>query len=259
MSYALITGASKGIGKALVHEFASRGYSILAIARSERLLKDLVITIENRYPVTAKYLAIDLTEEGAVKKVVEWSQTETKELKVLVNNAGYGMWGHFNQMNFEMQENMMQLNMHSLVALSYAFLPQLLKQPKAFILNVSSLTAYQAVPTLNIYAATKAFVLLFSRGLSRELKGSSVFVCCLSPGATQTEFLKRAGMGSMEGMAKIVSMTPEKVAKIAVNGMFNWKKEIIPGFMNLLSIKLLKLLPKGVSERIMEFVSSYSK
>ena len=139
-----------------------------------------------------------------------------------------------------------------MVKVCYALLPELKKHPKSFILNVASTAAYQAVPTLTTYAATKAFVVLFTRGFRRELRKSSVSVSCLSPGATSTGFIERAGMQSMKDRAEKFSMRPETVAKIGIAAMLKGKAEIIPGFVNWISVKLTYLVPKSITEKIAE-------
>jgi len=129
-------------------------------------------------------------------------------------------------------------------------LPVLKNQPQSHILNVSSTAAYQAVPTFTIYAASKAFVLSFSRGLRYELKNTNISVSCLCPGPTDTGFAHRAGMDALAELAAKVNMTPDDVAGIALKGMFNKKTEIIPGFLNKLSSFGAKHLNKSLVERI---------
>jgi uncharacterized protein len=140
--------------------------------------------------------------------------------------------------------------MQTLADFCKIMLPDLERQKKAYILNVSSTAAYQAVPTLSTYAATKAFVLLFTRGLRHELKGSSVSVTCLSPGATSTGFIDRANLGMLKERAEKFSMKPEEVARIAVKGMFAGKAEVVPGFLNWISVGFVKHLPKPLTEQI---------
>lgn len=251
MKYALITGASKGIGKAMAWELAARKYNVLLVSRSENLLQTVGAEIKKKYSVEVDTLALDLSEPDAPAKIKTWCLTNNYAVSVLVNNAGYGLWGNFDSISLEEQLNMMTLNMQSLVRLSYEMLPVLKKESRSYILNVSSTAAYQAVPTLSIYAATKSFVLLFTRGLRRELFGSSVSVTCLSPGATSTEFMDRAGMDeSLKVKAKKFEMSPEAVAKIAIRGMFAGKAEIIPGFTNYLSAQLASMVPKNLTEKI---------
>ena len=145
---------------------------------------------------------------------------------------------------------MMQLNMNAVVALTFLFLPLLKQQPKAYILNIASSAAYQAVPYLSLYAATKAFILQFSRGLHYELKKTIVSVTCICPGATDTGFAARAQLGA-KGLktAEKVNMTPEQVADIAVNGMFSGKTEVIIGLINKAGAFFAWLLPKKLVEQ----------
>jgi short-subunit dehydrogenase len=145
---------------------------------------------------------------------------------------------------------MMQLNMVTLANLCRLLLPVLKKEKRSYILNVSSTAAYQSVPTLSLYAATKAFVLVLTRGLNWELKGTSVSASCLSPGPTSTGFIDRANLGRIKERAEKFSMSAEAVAKIAINGMYAGKAEIIPGITNWLSAKLAEIVPKQIPEAI---------
>jgi short-subunit dehydrogenase len=146
--------------------------------------------------------------------------------------------------------NMMQLNMSALVSLTRLFLPDLRKSSRSYILNIASSAAYQAVPKLSLYAATKVFVLAFSRGLHQELKGSPVSVTVVSPGATDTDFPSRAQLGEkgLKAAAKF-NMRPEVVASLAVKAMLAGKTEVITGLLNKLGAAMAWLLPKGVVEK----------
>jgi hypothetical protein len=136
------------------------------------------------------------------------------------------------------------------VQMCQLFLPVLREHTKAYIMNIASSAAYQAVPGLSLYAASKAFVLSFSRGLGQELRGSGVSVTCVSPGATDTDFVYRAQIGA-KGLkaADKVNMTPASVAAIAVKGMLARKAEVITGVINKVGAFLVWLLPKGLVER----------
>ena len=142
------------------------------------------------------------------------------------------------------------VNMMAPVLLCRLFLPMLRQQAQAFILNIASTTAYQSVPGLTLYAASKSFILSFSRGLRQELRHSSISVTCVCPGATDTDFPLRARMGE-KGLkaAQKVNMTPDAVAKISVEAMFAGKPEVITGMVNKLGAFLVWLLPKGLVER----------
>ena len=249
--YALVTGASRGIGRSIALLLARRGYDLLLVARSEDQLRALALEIGERHQHQTYVLALDLTAPAAAAAVAAWAARQAPQLAVLVNNAGYGLWGRFEQLPLIEQQNMLQLNMLLPVALAHALLPQLRQQPQAYILNVASTAAYQAVPSLTLYAASKAFLLSFSRGLRFELKDSPVSVSCLSPGATTTTFAERAGMGAeLQKTAAKVSMTAEAVAEAAITGLLAGEAEIIPGLLNKVSAGLSSFVPKSLTEKI---------
>ena len=251
MAYALVTGASRGIGRALALLLAQRGYDLLLVARSADQLTVLAQEIGAKHQRQARVLALDLAASGAAETVATWAQQQTDQLAVLVNNAGYGLWGRFEQLGLAEQQNMLQLNMALPVALTHLLLPALHRAPQAYVLHVASTAAYQAVPSLALYAASKAFLLSFSRGLRYELKSSNVSVTCLCPGATTTSFADRAGMGAeLQATANKVSMTAEAVAEAAVVGLLAGEAEVVPGVLNKVSAGLTGFVPKGIVEKI---------
>lgn len=251
MSYALITGGSKGIGKCIAEELAQKKYNLLLVARSEAELKTLCTQLSSQYGVTCDYLALDLSIIGAANELYTFCTAKKYDIQVLINNAGYGLSGLFEGYTLEEHRKMMQVNMISLVELSHLFLPQLKQKSQAYIMNIASTAAYQSVPGLNLYAASKAFVLSFSRGLKFELKKTSVSVTCISPGGTDTNFSNRAKVSAKAIKAgEKVNMTPEAVAKIAVNAMFAQKSEVITGIVNKLGTFFVWLLPKALTEKV---------
>lgn len=229
MEYALITGAGRGIGKAMAVLLAKKGYGLLLVSRSETELKQLAEELETE----AFYYATDLSQPASVQKVANWCKSYP--VSILINNAGYGLWGEFEELELNNQVNMLQLNINALVELTHILLPQLKQRPQAYILNVASTAAYQAVPTLALYAASKAFVLSFSRALRYELKNTAVSVSCLCPGPTDTGFAHRAGMDALAELAAKFNMSPDEVAGEGIKGMFNKSAEIVPGFLNKIS------------------------
>jgi len=253
MAFALITGASGGIGLDIAFELAKRKIDLLLVARSEENLSKAKKNISEKYGVRVEFLSLDLSIAGSAQNILAWIAKNNFQVNILINNAGYGLWGSVEQTPWTHLQNMMQLNMISLAELCQALLPELKRHEKSYILNVASTASYQAVPTLATYAATKSFVLLFTRGLRRELKKTNISVTCVSPGATSTSFVDRAGMNeSLKKKAEKFSMKPEEVAKIAVRGMFNGKAEVIPGFVNWLSVQMTYLVPKSIPEIIAE-------
>ncbi len=250
MAFALITGASGGIGLCLAHEFAKRKIDVLFVARSEKNLAAAKKDIIEKHKVKVEFLSLDLSVPGSAKLVHDWIMKNGFDVTILVNNAGYGIWGNVEKTPIAQLSNMMQLNMITLTELCHMMIPELRKHPESYILNVASTAAYQAVPTLATYAASKSFVVLFTRGLRKELMGTNISVTCLSPGATSTNFIDRAGMQILKDRAEKFSMTADQVAKTAVNGMFHHKSEVIPGFTNWISVQLTYLLPKALIETI---------
>ncbi len=249
MPFALITGASGGIGLAIAEELAKKKYDLLLVARLKDKLEVAGSDLSNRYAITVNTLSIDLSEPNAVHDLLNWVDSNRWEVSVLVNNAGYGIWGKFGDIPVSDSLNMMDLNMKTPVNLCYGMLARMHRN-NSYILNVASTAAYQAVPTLAIYSATKIFLLNFSRGLYWELKDKGIHVSCLSPGPTSTSFIERAGMTLIQERAEKFSMSAQSVALIAVKGMFNHKVEIVPGFMNWLSVKFIPILPKTWVEKI---------
>ncbi|HVZ26204.1 MAG TPA: SDR family oxidoreductase [Sediminibacterium sp.] len=250
MAFALITGASKGIGRAIARELASRHIPLILVARTESLLQALQAELQAQYQVAVHVFAADLSDPESARHLVSWIQEAQLPVQILVNNAGYGLGGSFESRPAEAQLEMMRLNMLTPVLLTRLLLPELRKQPRAYILNIASTAAYQAVPGLTVYGATKAFLLNFSRGLRYELRKTTVSVTAVSPGGTATEFANRADLGSKAvKTGEKLNMQPEQVAREAVNALFAGKAEFIPGWLNKISTWLVWLFPKAMAER----------
>ena len=196
-------------------------------------------------------LALDISKEDAADEILKWAGPHLNKIKIVVNNAGYGINGPFEKIDIKSQLNIIDTNLKALIAISHAFIAVLKNNGKSYLLNVASTTAYQSVPFLSIYAASKAAVLSFTRSLRYELRKTNISVSCLSPGSTDTNFVHRASMGeSIQKLAKKVNMDPDEVAEIAVKGLFAGKTEIIPGFINVLNAILPRIFPKKLVERV---------
>lgn len=247
MHKVLVTGASQGIGAEIAKEFAKKGASLILTARSQHKLNEVSKQCRELGSPEVQTLALDLSEPASWIEIVR--AASELGIDILVNNAGYGVWGEFAETNLtELQKNM-RLNMDALVTLTHQLLPTLRKQEKSYILNVSSTTAYQAIPTFAVYAASKSFVLMWSRALHHELKKFGVTVTALVPGSTTTGFIDRAGMQHMTEAAKKVSMTPQDVAKIGINALYKGKIEVIPGLLNKISAQATYFIPKKWIEK----------
>ena len=244
---ALVTGASGGIGSAICQALAAQGARLAVSGSNVDKLEAF------RASLGGDHVAVpcDLGDKDSVEALVPAALEKLGQIDILVNNAGYGLSGPFTKYSAEAHIEMMRVNMEVPVALTAALLPMLTKNAPAYILNVASSAAYQAVPGLTAYAASKSFVLSFSRGLRHELKNSRVSVTAVSPGSTDTNFANRADVGVKAlKTAEKVNMTPEAVAAIAVTALFNKKPEVITGFVNQLGAFLVWLLPKKLAESI---------
>lgn len=246
--YALVTGASQGIGKAIAVELARHGFGLIATARNAKGLNALREEAGKLNGNRVHLIEEDLLAAGAVDRIR--SKVEAiGGLTCLVNNAGQANWGLFEELDLEEQLRMMQLNMTIPVTLTHKLLPALKKNRSAYILNISSMTAFHALASMAIYCSSKAFILRWSRSLRLELKGS-VNVTCVCPGTVSTGFIERAGMQAMEDLANKFATPPEPVAKAAVAAMFRNKAVVVPGASNVFTVKLQKLVPTSVTEGI---------
>lgn len=243
MQQAIVTGASKGLGKAIALELANRGYDVLLIARTDALLEETAEQIQKLTPAKAHTLSLDLSDPASAEKILNWCVQHHFKPSVLVNNAGYTCYGFFETLPWADQKDMLSVNLVNLVAITHHLLPLLKEQPAAYIMNVSSTTAFQPIPTMTVYAASKSFVRSFSRSLRHELRQSTVSVTCLIPGTVATGFMDRAKMEALKPTAKKFEMNADVVARAGINAMFKKKAEHIPGITNYLSAKLTNLVP----------------
>lgn len=250
--YAVVTGAAKGIGKSIARELASRGYSLLLIDSDETGLKKAVSGLENKFKgLDIQSLTFDLSRLDAFSEILEWTGTYHDRLEVVVNNAGFGLNGAFEKLDLDEQLEIIDVNLKALIKLTYLYLPVLKGKSKRYILNVASTAAYQAVPYFAVYSASKAAVLSFNRALRYELRGSNISLTSLSPGSTDTDFVHRARMGpSLKKLAKKLNMSPDEVAKTGVEGLFDGRSEVIPGFTNVLNAYLPRFAPKILTETV---------
>jgi short-subunit dehydrogenase len=250
MKKAIITGASKGLGKALAYELIARDYEVLLIARSEKLLQEIANDLNTTSEKKVHCLGLDLSQLQSVSKIKDWCREHSFFPSVLINNAGFACWGYFDKLSLASQLELLQVNVQTPVALTYEMLPFLKQHPQAYVLNVCSTAAYQPVPTMTLYAASKSFVRFFSRGLRYELRDTNVSVTCLSPGPVATNFIEAAGMQPLQKDAKKVEMQPHEVARLGINAMFKNKAEVIPGVLNIISVRLSKIVPDFLLEKI---------
>ncbi|MGN6530468.1 MAG: SDR family NAD(P)-dependent oxidoreductase [Ginsengibacter sp.] len=251
MPYALITGASKGIGRAIAFELAKRNYDLLLTSRSLHLLNEAAEEIKKIYPVKIHFIAIDLSDNNAPKKLYEWCIENNYPVSILINNAGAGMSGLFQSSSLENNTRLIYLNVLAPTQLCQLFIPLFEQHSQSYILNIASTASYQAIPHLAVYASCKAYLQKFSRSLSYELSRKGISVTCISPGPTDTDWAKNAAVPAKAlKMAEKLNMHPSKVAQIALDSMFAKKTEVVPGFVNKFGVFLAWLFPKKVSEKV---------
>lgn len=249
--YAVITGASSGIGLSIAKKLAQKSYDLLLVGRNEKKLLELQSEFSKQYSVQVQVLIADLSEEEGIRKLVASIQDLGQKIEVLINNAGVGIWGKFADLSWTQQQKMLTLNNTALLAVTHATIPFLVKNKKGYILNIGSTASFQAVPGMAVYSASKGFVVQFSRALHEELKGTGVQVTCVNPGATETAFVERAGMqgSSLEKQAEKFNMSPDEVAQIAVDALFAKKNVVTTGLLNQLNYVASRILPKKVLEK----------
>lgn len=249
--YTLITGGSRGIGKGLAHECARRGMNVLLVARSRKELENTANNLLKKYPVLVKTFAIDLTEKDAPQNVFDWCKKNKYVVNILINNAGIGGTTVFDESTPEYIDMRIQLNISALVYLCRYFIPEMKKQPKAYILNVSSLSAFFAIPFKSIYSASKVFVLNFSKAIRDELYESSISVSVVCPNGvvTNQEISSRIEAHGKKGKATAISIN--ELAAITIEEMLKGKAVIIPKFINKLLVFFGKIMPGELKQRIL--------
>lgn len=256
--YVLITGASSGIGYELAKRFVLEGYQVILVSSNDEKLSQVFSELKEYLSNHDTYYIInnnkvdneiekksmkiikivqDLSKSGAAEELYKKVQALNIEVSILINNAGVGYAGEFILSERKQQEETMMLNMNNLVLLTHYFANDMVKRRKGKILNVSSNGAFQPGPYIGTYYATKSFVLNFSKALRTELKSYGVSVSTLCPGATVSDFAKRAGKQQLK-----LSMSAKKVADAGYHGLMKGKNVILPGFHN----KAALLVPKRI-------------
>jgi short-subunit dehydrogenase len=251
---ALITGASMGIGKELAKIFAADGHDVVLVARSEDKLQALAAELQSANGVTAHVVPADLTNPEAPASIFASLEHRGIELDYLVNNAGFGANGPFAELPLQPQMEMIQVNIDSLVALTYLALQRMLARKKGRILNIASTAGFQAGPDMSVYYATKGFVLLFSEGVAEEVKGSGVTVTVHCPGATETAFGGTAG-NDQSILFKMGAAPADKVARHAYKSMMKGKVIAIEGFMNWLAAFSTRFGPRAWTRKISRWLN----
>jgi short-subunit dehydrogenase len=232
-STCLITGASSGIGADIARELAGHGRGVTLVARREERLHELADELSTRHHVRAETVGCDVTDSDGRDALGAELDDLGLTVEVLVNNAGFGSGGAFVELDGEKEALMVRTNVEAVVALSSAYLPDMVDRGRGAVLNLGSLIAFQPVPFQATYGATKAFVLSFTESLHEELRGTGVTVTALCPGPVRTEFGEAGGFGGAdERIPGFMWLSSEEVARAGVRGLEKGKRVIVPGELN---------------------------
>ena len=231
MKTVLITGASSGIGKETAFEYAKNNYNLVLVARRQDRLEAIKFEIENKYNVTVIEVAMDLTNINSANELFKSVSKQNIKIDVLINNAGFGQYGDFLNTDAHKDEEMLLLNMLTLTKLSRFFGSEMVKNGGGNIINIASTAAFQPVPGLATYSASKAHVMSFSEAIAYELKDKNVIVTSICPGATQSEFGNKADINKNVFRNK---PTSNDLAKFIYTSMKKKRTNAIHGFMNVI-------------------------
>ena len=247
--WALVTGASAGIGVALARELAAGGANLILTARRKERLETLAQELAAAHKIRTEIFAADLAQSGAPQQIYAYTLAKQLNVDVLINNAGFGAYGEFAKVETQRLLDMVQVNCSAVVHLTHLYLPNMLQQRRGDVLIVASTASFQAVPFISTYAATKAFDLLFAEGLAEETRSYGVRVCALCPGSTESEFAEVAGQTQVAAARKNRE-TAEKVARVGLQALAAGKSYVISGVGNYLGAHSQRLVPRGVVTRI---------
>jgi uncharacterized protein len=242
-SFALITGASQGLGRVFARALAARGQNVILVARSRDKLESLANELRSCRLILAEVFEFDLASPWAGQRLAQQLRDRNLKVNLLINNAGFGVRGEFRNLTLQRQMEMLCLNNDAVVQLTYSLLPSLMEHRSAGIINVSSAAGFQPVPYASLYAATKSFLTSFSLGIQQELRSSGVSVVTLCPGRILADGHSGEAKNGNRRFG-FVYQSSEKVVKDALESLANGGGLVIPGFVNKLSIFAQRLIPR---------------
>lgn len=239
---ALVTGASSGIGEAFARELAHRGMHVILVARSEEPLRMLAAELSQRHSVRADVIVADLSREAAAAHVKAAVEERGLHVDLLVNNAGIGTYNAFEALDPKRDHQQVMLNVTAVVDLAHAFVPEMVARNDGVVINMSSMAAFQPMPYMAVYAASKAFVLSFSEALWAEYRDRGVRVVALCPGQVETPF-----HDALENVtpAAGVKSSPLQVVEAALHTMEKGKCSVVPGVRNSMAVQSMRLMSRS--------------
>ncbi len=242
-SWAVVTGASSGIGASYAKLLAALGFNVVLIARRLNKLKELAKDLQDKYGILTDCISADLTTRVGCQEAFEYSIANGRKIHIFINNAGCGFYGPFHSYSLDQHMRVIELNISAYTHLLHTYSSHMLSHGgPSYIANVASTAAYLNVPLYGVYAGSKKFLLNLSEALQYEFKNTNLHICCVCPGGTYTEFIKLASQELKEA-AHPFMMQPDDVVKIALHAMFKKKRCVVPGKINYLLTIFAKFLP----------------
>jgi short-subunit dehydrogenase len=252
VKWAIITGASSGIGKALAFEFAAGSFDLLLTGRNEPALNEVARECSVKYSVRTEVVVADLSCVDGIDKLVKTITSKPHHYEALVNNAGFGIHGDFASTDIEENIRLLHVQLDAALKLTRAVLPGMIQDKTGRILNIASVYSFSPVPFQSVYAACKAFLLSFSSSLQSELTGTGVTVTVFCPGVTQTEFRYRAGIGQKR---TDTGMTAADVARMAFRETMRGTHVVVPGLANRAFVWVARLVPPQSMSALVRFIN----
>lgn len=249
--WALISGASSGLGADFARQLAAMGVNVVLVARREDRLQAVAAEVRQTYGVQAEVIALDLSQDGAPQVLHDRLTAAGRSIDVLINNAGFGLYGRFTELDWAREHEMLQIDITALVHMTRLFAADMVARKSGYILQVSSIGAFTPSPLYASYSAAKSFVLHFSEAINYELRGTGVSVTTTCPGPAETEFLAVAGQ-DRTWYQRLSMMKSPDVVRISLNAMLRRKGSIVPGLMNAFSAWSFRLLPRRLSTALAE-------
>jgi short-subunit dehydrogenase len=245
--WALVTGASAGIGVALAEELAAGGTHLMLTARRLDKLQEVAERLRKKHGIQTQVVAADLGKREAPEEIFAFTKEKGVRIELLICNAGFGQYGEVPQVETQRLLDMVEVNCTAVVHLTRLFLPEMVARRSGDILILASTAAFQAVPYISTYAATKAFDLFFAEGLAEEMRPHGIRVCALCPGSTESEFHAVAGQQAFTARNQ---ETAEKVARIGLQALATGKSYVISGLGNYLGAHSQRLVPRRMVTRV---------
>lgn len=242
--WAVVTGASSGMGRDYADILAEAGCHLVLVARRKELLQELQVELKTKHGVKVETVVMDLAVSGAPKKLYDALKLKGLTIDVLINNAGVGLYGEFVDSTWDDNEKMLQLDIINLVQMTKLFVNDMVARNSGYVLNVASIAAYQSCPQYASYGAAKSYVLNFTEALNYELRTTKVKVTAISPGTTKTGFFDASGQDSLTLYQRLSMMESRPVALMGLKAMLKGRPSIVPGTLNMLTIFSGRFMPR---------------